>query len=36
MAPTTFGVPVTYALLFAATLIAGTGYVRWDERQHPH
>jgi hypothetical protein len=32
----TFGVPITYALLFAATLIAGAGYVRWDERQHPH
>jgi hypothetical protein len=31
-----FGVPITYALLFAATLIASAGYIRWDERQHPH
>lgn len=29
------GVPSMYALLLVATLIAGTGYVRWDGRQHP-
>lgn len=29
------GVPATYGLLFVGTLIAGTGYMRWDERQHP-
>jgi hypothetical protein len=29
------GVPLMYALLFAATLIADAGYTRWDERQHP-
>jgi hypothetical protein len=29
------GVPATYALGLAATLISGVGYMRWDERQHP-
>jgi hypothetical protein len=30
------GVPATYALLFAGAMVAGVGYMRWDERQHPH
>jgi hypothetical protein len=25
-----------YAAVFLATIIAGAGYARWDERQHPH
>ena len=28
------GVLGAYATGFAATLISGAGYVRWDERQH--
>ena len=28
--------PVVYGAAFLATLVAGAGYVHWDERQHPH
>lgn len=28
------GVPVVYGLGFAATLIAGAGYARWDSLHH--
>jgi hypothetical protein len=28
-------VPILYAIAFAATMLAGAGYARWDERQHP-
>lgn len=29
------GVLGAYTAGFAATLIAGAGYARWDQRQHP-
>ena len=25
-----------YGVMFVAIVVAGAGYVRWDERQHPH
>jgi hypothetical protein len=30
----TIGVAPVYALLLAASLVAGIGYARWDERHH--
>jgi hypothetical protein len=29
------GVAAGYGLIIAGALIAGVGYARWDERQHP-
>jgi hypothetical protein len=28
-------VPVLYGFMFAAIVVAGLGYARWDERRHP-
>jgi len=29
-------VAATYGVACIALLVAGAGYARWDERQHPH
>lgn len=30
------GAPTVYALLLVSAAVTGVGFVRWEEREHPH